>query len=406
MSYGRYSGIVLFLLLVLLALYSCSSSWKDWNVVRNEIDFQIREDPGGVKWMYLRKRRSSAQVDDFQYQAGPFDGFAPKLVNQFNWTGPYLDSVFGSKDSIQYLKTVVLCNQRIEENKNFCDIRILNDHGEVIRMYSMDGICRQPRVIARDRQCLIFAGNDSGQRWLLLDYLTGKQAGPAIMELPRSITESSIRELDFIRDKIIITEQLMNQIVVHLFDAAGSPLEKFIIPGEFKGSAHNGIDKKLVVTQHGTETFADLVLLNNLKLVPVVGVADAVGQGLAGMSTEVQYHKTGGKDRWVYAAFQHSADQQNIRILDENGNLLKTQVSNGQIKATQIMGKQSDRMVWALDRIENIDMVVIDLSNGQVVNTVSMPGKFKNMFENPDHLNAWVFTDRIGSILKHELPLY
>jgi len=388
-----------------LTMISCGTSWKDWKVVGNENDYQIREDPGGNKWMYFRKRRSATKVNDFQYQAGPFDGFAPRFVNPFNWTGPYLDSVFGNKDSLQYLKTILLCNQRIEENKNFCDIRILNDHGEVLRQYTMDGICRQPRIKTRDRHALIFAGNDAGQRWLLLDYLTGKPAGPGIMELPVSITESSIRELEFIHEKIIITEQLNNQVALNLFDSIGHPLVNFNIPGEFKASVHNGIDKKLVVTQHETGTFADLVLLNSLKLKSIGSIGE-LRQGLAGISTEVQYHKAGGKDRWVYAAFQHNADQQNISILAEEGNLLKTQVVNGQIKATQIMGNPSDRMVWALDRIENIDMIVIDLSNGQLVNTLSMPGKYKNMAENQDHRTAWVFTDRIGAILRHELPLY
>lgn len=401
---GRYSSIIIFPLLV-LGICSCGDAWKDWKVVRNETDIQIRQSPDASQWMYLRKKRNPVKTDDFQQVTGPFNGNAPAYISTFNWTGPYLDSVFGSKDSLHYMKTIVVSSQRNEAGKDSCDLRVFNDRGDLINTYSLGGICGEPRINSRDRHYLVFADQGSGQTWLILDYLTGKIAGPVGLKLPAPISVSAIREFEILNNEMVIIQQLNHQTGIYMYSFEGTPLLQITLPMEFKASVHNKTDKELIITGSEIETFADIIQLSGAPSIHPVG-SQGRRQGIPGMSTDVQYQRIGGKDRWFYSAYEQVKDQQTIQIMDENEKILNTHVFNGQIKMSRIMGKQMDRMVWALDRIDNTDMVVIDLETGQLVNVMSMPGKFKNSIEHQDHLSAQVSTDQIGVVLNHELLLY
>lgn len=394
----------MYALSILIGLSSCGTDWRNWKIVHDEAGFQIRTNSDNQEWIYLKKNRN-AKPDEFQKVTGPFKGNPPEEVQIFIWDVEYLDSVFGNIDRLQYLKTNVCINQRQEQGIDFSDIHIFNDRGDILATYTLQGTAEKMRLNRPDRHGLIIANNEKDRNWLLFDLLTGKSIGPSGMAIPMDIPNSNIRELEFMDDKITIIEQKPEQVLIHVLNSKGNILQRFAITGEYKSAVHNPINKKLMITEIAQETYAELIDLGQLKVIHIGGNLDS-RNSIPGTLTQLQYHQVEHKERWTYATYEQNNDLFSIRILNEKGEILKTHGFNGQIKMAQVIGKQGDRIIYVLDKIDNTDFMLLDLGNGDLINVLTLPGKYKSIHEDVDHLHTQVATDRGGSILRQEMALY
>jgi hypothetical protein len=379
--------------------------WKKWKIVHDDYYFQLRVDPAGFQWIYLKKKQDAEEPDDFETTAGPFDGLPPVDIEKFNWTFEELELFFGNRDSFQYNQTVVLANQREEAGENKCDIRVFNNGGVLLATYTLNGTCGNVRLNKRERQKLIFAENETGGGWILIDYLTGKKIGESTLPIPAGIQQNEIAELEILNNKYLIVEQRPNLTRISVYSLAGVFLAEFLIPGEFKEAIHNGTYKKLFVTESVNGTFGDIIDLNTRTVQNIGGTINARNP-MPGESADLQYHKINNNDRWVHAAYNPGNGQITIRIIDENSVVLRTHVYTGQLNTKSLMGRQDERKVWALNRANNTDVAVIDLATGDLVRYQTIAGIFRTMVQNSDQTQAIVTTDNAGSPVTQPVGLY
>lgn len=406
MKYLRFPKIVnLFLLFLWMVVSTGCKPWKKWKIVQDDYYFQLRFDAATSQWIYLKKKQDPQGPDDFETTAGPFDGLPPGDIEKFDWTLEELELQFGNRDSLHYNQTVVLGNQRLEDGENKCDIRVFNNGGVLLATYTLNGACGNIRLNKRDRQKLILAENETGGGWILIDYLTGKKIGESTQPIPAGIQDDQIMELEILHNKYLIVEQRPNLTRISIYSLAGVFLAEFVIPGDFKEAIHNGAAKKLFVTESVNGTFGDIIDLNTQTVQNIGGTINARNP-MPGESADLQYHKINNTDRWIHAAYHPGNGQITIRIINENSVVLRTHVYTGQLNAKSVMGQQDDRKVWALNRGNNTDVLVVDLATGDLVRYLTIAGIFREMVENNDHTQAIVTTDNAGAPVTQPVALY
>lgn len=400
----RWACFVVLYTAVIFFIPQCKP-WKDWKVLTEGVWYQILYDTGSNQWIFLKKKENLELPGEFEREIGPFDGAPPVDVENFLWLEDQLLEIFGTEDSLAYKWTLVTYHPRIVDGNDQCEVKIFNFAGVLTGSYTLNGICGRVVLNERDHSKLIFYEREYGTGWILIDYLTGKKLGESNGSLPPGVDPQGIREMEILNEKILIVEQQPNLTRISLYSLAGVFLTEFIIPGEFTDAVHNGFNKKLFVTQSNNGSFGDLVTLNNPSIQNIGGSLNARNP-IPGVSDDLQYHKIDQKDRWVHAAYSAGTNNTTIRIIDENGTVLKVHVYTGKIRSKEVMGQPKDRKVWALDRANNTDMAIVNLLTGDLVRFQTIPGVFSTMIETTDHTKVSVTTDLSGTVNNQEVGLY
>ncbi len=400
----KWVCFVLLSIAVILFIPQCKL-WEDWTVLTEGVWYQIRYDTRSNQWIFLKKRETHELPAEFELEIGPFDGAPPVDVENFLWLDDQLVGIFGTEESKAYKWTLVTYHPRVINGSDHCEVKIFNFAGVLTGSYTLNGTCGSFILNERDHTKLIFYDRESGRGWILIDYLTGKKLGESNGSLPPGVDPQGIKEMEILNEKILIVEQRPNLTRISLYSLAGVFLTEFIIPGEFTDAIHNGLNKKLFVTQSNNGTFGDLVTLTNPSIQNVGGSMNARNP-IPGVNADLQYHKIDQKDRWVHAAYSAGTNSTTIRIIDENGIVLRVHVYTGRIRSKEVMGLAKDRKVWALDRANNTDIAVVNLLTGDLVRFQTIPGAFSTMDETTDHTKVRIATDLSGTANIQELGLY
>ena len=298
-------------------------------------------------------------------------------------------------------KRYVVENEETIDGVRYTVIRIFDGNGKLIAKHRKAGRWTKGLPNETTGEKTVVTDNEDSLQWIVFDYVTGRLIVESRFGLAKL---DDIVDIETAGGNIIVITKIRNGswIRVRVFGADGTLQHTIDLPGEYKKSITNGANVKALIGEHNGITYQDLVMIASGTVAGVAtGATGHADNGLKGQCMDIEFYKKDPVQRFIIAVYNPDRDETTVRIMDENGTLVSTQILKGKFIRARVI---RERKVFLTDWKGDTETTVIDPVGGRITHVETVRGKSTRRITDNGNGTVTVHTDQTAQSMSLDGP--